>query len=573
LENPEAFGPLSRELLEAHGIALAAGEKLTNLQIHEFAENLVGSAYFRGKDEDLIEITCITRTPEAAVASANLLNAAAIRFLFDYESKEVADIEEFLDNQIMETQNQINDLSRQVEEARSKISQSDIYTGLPPQQSLIKLTEEFEMAKIRIQENQAITEKFRQEISGRGLASDRPDAPPELRGRLIDKYNLLREERQGLESKFKAISERLRTLSKQYRPEFEQKAIELNKKLETEYALYQELKRQLSDMNVFRISVANKVRPHSLATANTARRESSLSKKLVMSGFTGLAVVFIILYMLEQMNPVILSKDDLTSQGVVTLGTIPKVGVAPGLFARLQGWIAGMPIHLQARHKERLAFQFLRNRLMNVLKRRSGGGQVIAILSADPNDGKSFVCANLASLMGRVKLKTLVIDFDIVKSAMSGFFKSEGANGVLDYLESNVKLEELVLESEIPNVYFLPSGPKQTKLESLSTLDIKSLLNQVRKDYDVIILDTPAYMARPESLMIANESDHLVVVANFGTTKLIALRELLDGINPEKLTHVYGILNRHEDYLRAAYHPYYVHAYSVMQGEDSSAAS
>lgn len=570
--NSERFGKLSPDLLDELGYESLPSATYPKDWI-DFADDLMGLVRFKGKDLDLIEIASASRSPDTAVEVANLFNRIANAYLVDYESKEVSDIEQFMRSEVSATQSRIDQLSRELDIFKGQQYMLNMASGDGSninRQALSRLEEEREMTQVRLQEFDTIIERITKDLeqqSGRTPAGEDFDTT-DLRGRSVDKLRMLEEERNNLNAKGDALEIRIRAIKARVKPQFEQKIYEFTKKLETEHYLYQDLKKQLAELNVYRISVGNRVRSYTTAKVGSAAHETPISKKVMLSILIGTAFLFFVLYMWEQLHPVISSKFDLSAFDITYLGSIPTVGVRPSLLHRLTMMVATPFIPgakhtsiAQGRNRDSVAFQFLRTRILNLLKRFPNQSQIIAIASPTPGDGKSFMCSNIAVILGKCKLKVLVIDCDVVKSSMSDYFNVDTMVGISDAVSNpKLDLEQAIIQSSSENVYFLASGSSKQAAEQFVGGNFKPTFERLKKKFDVILLDTPAALARPETFMLAQEADHLLLVLNAYNTKFSSLIEMMDGMGIEKGKPIYGVLNHHEELLRSAYYSYYVQA-------------
>lgn len=564
---PEIIKGVSPEFLEEFGVD-PSHSPLTNAELGKIAQNLVGSSYFSGRDDEIIEITVSSPSPKVAAEAANLMNKLSAAYLFDYESKEVADIERFLEGKLLESQKNIDKLNRELEEFKGRQSVLNI-TGHGvmniTQQSISRLREELEMIGVKLQENETITKDMERELSPNEANVPNLDNGS-MRGRLLDNYRTLKDERRSLEAKRDALKNRLVELNATLKPQFEERIFEFTRKLETEHELYQELKKQISNLHVFRISIGSRVLDYTSADMSRASRQTPLHTKLIISIVVSLAILVLLVYVWDQMSPVVSDREDLSFFGVKHLGSIPIIADSPDLAGRLKSVFTRGSLKLRQKswkdfsaNRAGLAFQFLRTRLIGILRKgKNEPTKVVTIMSPNAGDGKSFVSVNLAIALGRFNLKAVIVDCDIMKSSTTKFFDIDAKEGLVDYVTRDAKLEPLIVQSEYPNVYFLPSGPRATNFDILASRGMEKLFNSLRDKFDVILLDTPAFAAGPEASILANMSDHILLVVNAYQTKLQDLSELLDNISPQNANQIYGVLNRHESSFNSSYNTYYM---------------
>ena len=159
--------------------------------------------------------------------------------------------------------------------------------------------------------------------------------------------------------------------------------------------------------------------------------------------------------------------------------------------------------------------------------------KVICLTSSNAGEGKSWVTANLAISCAQYGKKVLIIDADLRKGRQHRIFKKSNRAGLSDLLknlrgkltkEDEQKIEEeltvKIQDTEVPNVYLLTSGPVPfNPSELLGTANVEFLLNLLRKEFDLIIIDTPPASIITDALIFANKVDYMFIVAASRKTK------------------------------------------------------
>ncbi len=150
-------------------------------------------------------------------------------------------------------------------------------------------------------------------------------------------------------------------------------------------------------------------------------------------------------------------------------------------------------------------------------------GEMKMILNTSPEsgDGKSFISANLAVAYAQEGKKVLIIDCDLRKGRQHKIFNvpnltSSGySNLILNYKE-DMFLNDYIKQTENKNIWVLPTGPTPPNpVELLGSDKNRELLQRLRLEYDIIILDCPPILGLSDTLVMTKYSDaNLVVVAN-----------------------------------------------------------
>ena len=177
------------------------------------------------------------------------------------------------------------------------------------------------------------------------------------------------------------------------------------------------------------------------------------------------------------------------------------------------------------------AFRLFRTNLLYLFE--NSESKTICLTSSDAGEGKSWVSANLAISCAQYGKKVLIVDADLRKGRQHRIFRKSNRTGLSDLLKDlrgNLKEddvqkieEELTLkiqDTEAQNVYLLPSGPVPfNPSELLGTANIDFLLDLLKKEFDLIIIDTPPASIITDALLFATKVDYMFLVASSRKTK------------------------------------------------------
>lgn len=143
---------------------------------------------------------------------------------------------------------------------------------------------------------------------------------------------------------------------------------------------------------------------------------------------------------------------------------------------------------------------------------------VVMLTSLIPNSGKTFTSLNLAASFAVQDTKTIVIDLDMRKSALS---QSVGAPriGISDYLSGRVDdIDSLIMHSDdCPNLEIIPVGTiPPNPAELLLRPRLQQLVDALREKYSMIILDCPPVEVVADASIIAKVADMTIFVVRCG---------------------------------------------------------
>ncbi len=189
------------------------------------------------------------------------------------------------------------------------------------------------------------------------------------------------------------------------------------------------------------------------------------------------------------------------------------------------------------------SFHILRSNIIYYLYGKSN--KIILVTSSVPGEGKSFSAINLASSFAVSKSKTILLEFDLRNP--SRYIKVFDANelvGLSSYLINKASLDDIIIPSEIPNLDIIQSGQiPPNPVELISSNRTSELLDELRKRYDYIILDTPPYGLVTDSFMLMHYSDIKLFVTRMGYTKKKAFSVNVEDIEDKKIDNLYIVMN------------------------------
>ena len=146
--------------------------------------------------------------------------------------------------------------------------------------------------------------------------------------------------------------------------------------------------------------------------------------------------------------------------------------------------------------------------------------KVIMITSSIPGEGKSFISANLAGAFSMVNKKVLLIDCDLRKGRQSKIFKITDDKGLSVLLLEDIKnYKKYIHKTKIEGLDILLNGivpPNPSEL--LGSAKNKDLIELLRHEYDIIILDCPPVSAVTDALVLSSLADKIVIVSAYKKT-------------------------------------------------------
>jgi tyrosine-protein kinase Etk/Wzc len=188
------------------------------------------------------------------------------------------------------------------------------------------------------------------------------------------------------------------------------------------------------------------------------------------------------------------------------------------------------------------SFRNLRSSLF--LRFKTEPVKVILITSSQPQDGKSFISFNLASSIASVGYKTIILDCDLRRPTLHLKFREENTSGLSNYMIDHTPKEDIIINSYIKNLSFIPAGPvlaNSSELIESGALD--ELITYLKKNYEYIIIDTtPSGIIADASLMFKYSNINLLVCRNNYTRKDV-LNDVINLMHTNKVDNFDVVFN------------------------------
>ncbi|WP_046213681.1 CpsD/CapB family tyrosine-protein kinase [Paenibacillus wulumuqiensis] len=141
----------------------------------------------------------------------------------------------------------------------------------------------------------------------------------------------------------------------------------------------------------------------------------------------------------------------------------------------------------------------------------------IMVTSAALGEGKSTTVANLAIAYAETGRSVLIVDGDLRNPAMHKIFNLSNEKGLSNVLFNTAELEKNIQPSRTMNLSVLTSGPvPPNPSEILGSRQMEALMDEVKSQYDLVILDTPPILPFTDAQVATPLCDGAVLVIKAG---------------------------------------------------------
>jgi succinoglycan biosynthesis transport protein ExoP len=208
--------------------------------------------------------------------------------------------------------------------------------------------------------------------------------------------------------------------------------------------------------------------------------------------------------------------------------------------------------------------------------------KVIGVTSSLPNEGKSTIASNFASMIAHAGAKVILVDADLRNPSLSRKLAPGAAAGLVDVAAGRMALHEALWTDPATGLTFLPTGLESAKLlhpnEVLGSAAIKTFFAKLRDAYDYVIVDFPPLAPVVDTRTTTSFIDSYVYVVEWGKTHIDVVehslsnaREVYDRLLGVVLNKAnMSVLQRYERYRTTYYYRKYDHYRNDKPDQSSS---
>jgi len=192
--------------------------------------------------------------------------------------------------------------------------------------------------------------------------------------------------------------------------------------------------------------------------------------------------------------------------------------------------------------------------------------RVFLVSSAIPGEGKTTVSGNIAIAFAQQGLRTLLIDADLRRPALTKLFEVGAEAGVAEYITGE---EVTLVASNVENLSILSAGHKAPNpAELLANPRFSELITSVKEQFDRIVIDSAPLNIVSDTFSIVGCASTIILVARHGSTPRKVIRRALELLQRANVRPAGLVLNCMPKWNGVGYHYYY--SYNSKYGRDQT---
>ncbi|MFM0138632.1 polysaccharide biosynthesis tyrosine autokinase [Caballeronia grimmiae] len=448
----------------------------------------------------IISVSLEGRNPKEI---SQIVNNIANRFVQQDSDKRSAEAEHtlaFLDQQLPV-------LKKQLDEAEQR------YNTFRNRQGTVDLSEESRLLLQQIVDNKTKLTDLQQQ-----------------RAELSQRFTPHHPSVQALDAQIASLSGAQTRLGKNVStlPDTEQTALRYLRDVRVNTELYTNLLNSAQQLRIAKAGQIGNVRVVDYAQpADDPVRPKRLIVILISAG-VGLALGILFAFVRKSLYGGVERPEEIEKQlGVRVFAIVPRSDTQLRLQRKVGMRSEGMHV-LAAQAPEDAAVEGIRSlRTSLQLQLADARNNVVMMTGSRPEAGKSFLSANLATLVASTRKRVLLIDGDMRRGDIHSHFGVRHSPGLSDVL-MGADVESAILHDVLPGVDLitkgtLPSHPS----ELLASERLGEMLDQLKQMYDLVIVDTPPVLAVTDATVIGKHAGTSLLVVRHGKNQVQEIGETM----------------------------------------------
>lgn len=323
---------------------------------------------------------------------------------------------------------------------------------------------------------------------------------------------------------------------------------------ETEKALLEQMKLKLISAEIDGDMPGDSIVVHDEPVISDNPVSPNVTLNLVLGAVVGLVFGVGIAFFLEYLDTSVKSLEDVERYlQVPVLAVIPKGG---GVLYKQNGM-----------SPDAEAYRILRTNIE--FNRKNPEDNSITVVSGGAGEGKSTTLVNLAYICAQGGYTTLMIDADLRRPRLHTFFDINNSVGLTNFLTTELMLEDVILQTPVDNLYFMPSGILPADAAGiLNSRRMSELIQDVKQRFDLVLVDSPPILGVSDASVLASEVDLTMIVVQhrkLPRNMLLRVKQAVENVGG----HVVGVVLNNVDVSSDSQYQYYTSYYTYYAPAES----
>lgn len=351
--------------------------------------------------------------------------------------------------------------------------------------------------------------------------------------------------------------------------------------------IYQILMGRSKEADLSRLLRVNNVHILDPALLPTEPIRPRLHWNLTLALIVGLLVGVGLALLLELSDRTIRTQEDIESRGVAFLGIVPSIGTAALRpyqkgYANLKkakrshpasrkqtkkGDVSAFDLFVHENPKSQVSesCRAIRTNLLFMSANRSL--KTLLVTSPSPQEGKTTVAVNLATVMAQAGSRVLLVDTDMRRPRLHRTFRLSPKKGISSMVLGESSVEDSIHATSVDHLDVLPCGPIPPNPAELIHMErFGKVLSELAAMYDHLILDSPPVGVVTDAAILSKLVDGTVLIVKSLRTSREAFKHAV-GVLRDIDSSILGAVLNDLDFTNRKYGQHYYHEYFTRYGE------
>jgi non-specific protein-tyrosine kinase len=313
----------------------------------------------------------------------------------------------------------------------------------------------------------------------------------------------------------------------------------------------------LNELQQEQAKESSNIVPIESAKASTIPIRPRIVTNTILAAIAGALVAVGIVFLVEYLDDTVKNQDQvLADTGLSSVGAIAQI--------KASNPSDSIVAFLRPRDPLSEAYRVLRTNLG--FSAIDGELRGILVTSGSPGEGKSTTAANLAVVMAQAGRRVVVVDSDLRRPVQHKILSVGNNRGLTTaLLDSETPVSFHLQNTKIRGLRVLTSGPiPPNPAEILSSQRMVQLIEELYKEADVVIFDTPPVLTVTDAAVLAPKTDGTLFVVHVGKTRRDTLARAVELVKKTNAHTLGVVLNR----IKPRYGSYYYYQYYNTYSRD-----
>lgn len=169
----------------------------------------------------------------------------------------------------------------------------------------------------------------------------------------------------------------------------------------------------------------------------------------------------------------------------------------------------------------------------------------IVVTSSVQDEGKSFFASNLAIQAATEGKKVLLIDGDLRRPGLTGYFNVPGTTGLTSFIVGEADEDAVRVDSGVEGLSIIPTGPiPPDPARLVESKKMHQLIKDMEEAYDLVIIDSPPILAASDAVILGRAADGVILLIESGKAKKKHIADIMELLTKAGINVIGAALNK-----------------------------